>query len=147
MYEVSPFSTNVGEMAPSKLKIPFFFIVQPIALEDSKEYIKVERINSCVQHTVLWSLGCWRGRWQNLRVRQRQFRGMVNAQCTRVMRLQQRTDSKVDTRDRCLAWIYMSLIPRTQPSAKSVSPALISRPCRRTRQDDRPQATRIIWGN
>jgi hypothetical protein len=47
MYDVTPFSTNVGELAPSELVIPTF-IVQPTVVEYCKEGVTVERIGGCV---------------------------------------------------------------------------------------------------
>ena len=59
MYEVSPLSTNVGELAPPELKIPIFFVIDPTHIEYSEEYIAVERTGSGVQGAVLRSLGNW----------------------------------------------------------------------------------------
>ena len=54
VYEVTPSSTNVGELAPPKLDIPSILSVQPIEAEYDKEYIIVERVDSRVIH-------CWKG--------------------------------------------------------------------------------------
>ncbi|KAI0286446.1 hypothetical protein BC826DRAFT_1048241, partial [Russula brevipes] len=43
-------------LAPPSSTIPVFFVIQPIVVEYRKEYITV----------ILWSLRCWRWRWQNL---------------------------------------------------------------------------------
>ena len=59
MYDVAPFLTDVGEFTPPELKIPAFFIVQPIVVEYSKEYLAVERIHRCIKWNVFWLLGCW----------------------------------------------------------------------------------------
>jgi hypothetical protein len=49
VYEVSPFSTNVGELAPSELEIPILFVIQPTVVEYCMEYIAGERIGGRVQ--------------------------------------------------------------------------------------------------
>ena len=59
MYEVSPLSTNVGELAPPELKIPIFFVIDPTDVEYSEEYIAIERTGSRVQRGVSRSLGDW----------------------------------------------------------------------------------------
>jgi len=60
VYEVSPFSTNVGELAPSELEVPILFVIQPTVVEYCMEYIAGERIGGRVQQVVPWSLGCRR---------------------------------------------------------------------------------------
>jgi len=45
VYEVTPSSTNMRELAPPKSDIPSI-LVQPIVAEYPKEYIIVERIGS-----------------------------------------------------------------------------------------------------
>ena len=59
--EVTPFSTNMRELAPQKLEIPKMLIVQSIAVEDAKGYIIVEPMDGGVLYIVS-SFGCWRWR-------------------------------------------------------------------------------------
>lgn len=48
MYEVAPFLTDAGELAPPELEIPAFFVVQPIVVEYRKDYIAVKRMDRCI---------------------------------------------------------------------------------------------------
>jgi hypothetical protein len=63
VYEVTPSSTNMRELAPPKMVIPAILLVQSIEAEYAKEYVIVERVDSRVLHRVSWKLGCWR-RWR-----------------------------------------------------------------------------------
>ena len=45
MYEVAPFSTDAGELAPPELEIAVFFVTQPIVVEYSKENRAIKRIH------------------------------------------------------------------------------------------------------
>jgi hypothetical protein len=49
VYDVPPFPTNMGELAPSKLTIPVFFVVQPVMVKYCKEYVFIERIGICIK--------------------------------------------------------------------------------------------------
>jgi hypothetical protein len=61
VYDVAPFLTDLGELAPPELEIPTFFVIQSTVIEDCKEDTAVERIESCVQQIAPpWSLGGWR---------------------------------------------------------------------------------------
>ena len=44
VYEVTPSSTNMSELAPCKSVIPFIPVIQSIEIEYGEEYIIVERI-------------------------------------------------------------------------------------------------------
>ena len=57
--EVTPSSTNVGELAPPKSDIPTIILIQSIAVEYVEKYIIVEPINDRILYIVS-SLGCWR---------------------------------------------------------------------------------------
>ena len=46
VYEVPPFSTNVGELAPLESDIPIFFVIEPIEVKNPEEYVMVEHIDS-----------------------------------------------------------------------------------------------------
>jgi hypothetical protein len=60
VYDVPPFSTDMGEFTPSELEIPAFFGIESTAVEHYTEYIAAERIGGRVQYVIPWSLGCWR---------------------------------------------------------------------------------------
>jgi hypothetical protein len=57
VYDVAPFLTDLGELAPPEFEIPTFFVIQPTVVENCKEDIAVERIESRVQQMAPpWSL-------------------------------------------------------------------------------------------
>ena len=59
--EVTPTSTNMGELAPQESAIPMTLIIQSIAIEYAEEYIVLEPMDSIVGYVVSESsLGCWR---------------------------------------------------------------------------------------
>jgi len=66
VYEVPPFLTNVGELAPPGLEIPAFFVVQPIEAKYCEENTDVECVDGCVEWIVRWSLRRWRRGRQEL---------------------------------------------------------------------------------
>jgi hypothetical protein len=48
------------ELAPPKMVIPAILLVLSKVVENAKEYVIVERIDSRVLHRVSWELGRWR---------------------------------------------------------------------------------------
>ncbi len=47
VYEVTPSSTNVRELAPPKSDIPSILLIQSITVEYTEEYIIVEPMDYC----------------------------------------------------------------------------------------------------
>jgi hypothetical protein len=54
IYEASPFSTNVGELAPPKSEIPIVDVFHPIVMKYIEKFIVVEHVDvSPVRYAVL----------------------------------------------------------------------------------------------
>ena len=55
--KVTPSLTNMGELAPPKPVIPAVLLVQSIAVEYAKEYIKIQPMDSSILY-IVFLLGC-----------------------------------------------------------------------------------------